>query len=42
MNFFEQQDRARKYTWLLMGLFSAAVVCIIGLTVALIAATFWG
>lgn len=42
MNFFEQQDRARKYTWLLMGLFSAAVLCIIALTVALIAASFWG
>ncbi len=42
MNFFEQQDRARKYTWLLIGLFSAAVLCIIALTVALIAATFWG
>ena len=42
MNFFEQQDRARKYTWLLIGLFSAAVLCIIALTVALIAASFWG
>jgi len=42
MNFFEQQDRAHKNTWLLIALFSAAVVCIIGLTVALIAATFWG
>ena len=42
MNFFEQQDRARKNTWLLIALFSAAVMCIIGLTVALIAASFWG
>lgn len=41
MNFFEQQDRARKYTWLLVGLFSAAVICIIALTSILIAATFW-
>ena len=42
MNFFEQQDRARKNTWLLIALFSAAVLCIIGLTVALIAVSFWG
>ncbi|MDW3095550.1 MAG: M48 family metallopeptidase [Gammaproteobacteria bacterium] len=42
MNFFEQQDRARKNTWLLIALFSASVLCIIGLTVALIAASFWG
>ena len=42
MNFFEQQDRAHKNTWLLIILFSAAVLCIIGLTVALIAVTFWG
>lgn len=42
MNFFEQQDQARKKTWLLIGLFSIAVLCIIGLTVILITATFWG
>lgn len=42
MNFFELQDQARQKTWLLIGLFSVAVVCIIGLTIALITATFWG
>ncbi len=42
MNFFEQQDKARKNTWLLIVLFSVAVLCIIGLTVALITASFWG
>ena len=41
MNFFEQQDKARKNTWLLIALFSVAVLCIIGLTVALITASFW-
>lgn len=42
MNFFEQQDQARQKTWLLIALFSVAVLCIIGLTIALITATFWG
>ncbi len=42
MNFFEQQDQAHKKTWLLIALFSVAVLCIIGLTIALITATFWG
>ncbi len=41
MNFFEQQDRAHKNSWLLIALFAAAIVCIIGLTSALIAASFW-
>ena len=42
MNFFELQDQARQKTWLLIALFSVAVLCIIGLTVALITASFWG
>tara|TARA_R110002096_G_scaffold135780_1_gene287859 strand:- start:2219 stop:4096 length:1878 start_codon:yes stop_codon:yes gene_type:complete len=42
VNFFEQQDHARQKTWLLIALFSVAVLCIIGLTIALITATFWG
>jgi Zn-dependent protease with chaperone function len=42
MNFFELQDQAHKKTWLLIALFSVAVLCIIGLTVALISASFWG
>ena len=42
MNFFELQDQARQKTWLLIALFSIAVLCIIGLTVALITASFWG
>ncbi len=42
MNFFEQQDQARHKTWLLILLFAAAVACIIGLTVLLMAATVWG
>ena len=42
MNFFEQQDQARQKTWLLILLFATAVVCIIGLTVLLMAITVWG
>ena len=42
MNFFEQQDRARQKTWLLVSLFAAAVICIIGLTILLMAASVWG
>jgi len=42
MNFFELQDQVHKKTWLLIALFSVAVLCIIGLTVALITASFWG
>ena len=42
MNFFDLQDQAHKKTWLLIALFSVAVLCIIGLTVALITASFWG
>ena len=42
MNFFEQQDQARQKTWLLVALFAAAVACIIGLTIFLMAASVWG
>ena len=42
MNFFEQQDQARQKTWLLIVLFSAAVLLIIGLTVALVTVSVWG
>ena len=42
MNFFEQQDQARQKTWLLIVLFSVAVLFIIGLTVALVTVSIWG
>ncbi len=42
MNFFELQDQARQKTWLLIALFSVAVLCIIGLAVVLITVSFWG
>jgi Zn-dependent protease with chaperone function len=42
MNFFELQDQAHKKTWLLIALFLVAVLCIIGLTIALLTASFWG
>ena len=42
MNFFEQQDQARQKTWLLIVLFSVAVLFIIGLTVALVTVSVWG
>ena len=40
--FFEQQDQARQKTWLLVSLFAAAVICIIGLTILLMSVTVWG
>ena len=41
MNFFEHQNEARQKTGLLIFLFTVAVVCIIGLTIALFSLSSW-
>ncbi|PCH60053.1 MAG: hypothetical protein COC05_05295 [Gammaproteobacteria bacterium] len=42
MNFFEQQDQARKKTGQLVTLFIIAVILIIGLTTLVVASSLWG
>jgi len=42
MNFFQQQDQARKKTGQLVALFVVAVILIIGLTTLVVASSLWG